>query len=214
MVHWALRILTAFRSRTKDERWIWRRLTQRKHDLKVLRANDNSWHFYRRWKSLLSWNAFFSDFTMSLLVLFFFYVFRFLFIRSRKTPDLLRRANVKFRAMFPWPYKSRFLQRNKCRNATWHWKPIESAKSNKKWVRMIAGYFHGEYMHEDMQTSDAAPIYGLCIDKMNTRKSRSRKWKWSHNAIVKLPRTPLRRVENAAGSLLHNEKPRRRTRKV
>jgi len=50
---------------------------------------------------------------------------------------------------------------------------------------MIAGYFHGEYMHEDMQTSDAAPIYGLCIDKMNTRKSRSRKWKWSHNAIVK-----------------------------
>jgi len=30
----------------------------------------------------------------------------------------------------------------------------------------------------------------------------------------KMPRMPLRRVENAAGSLLHNEKPRRKTRKV
>lgn len=76
---------------------------------------------------------------------FFFLRFRFSFIRFRKTPDLLRRANVKFRAMFPRPCKSRFLQWNKCRNATWHWKPIESAKNNGKGVCMIANYFHGEY---------------------------------------------------------------------
>lgn len=63
-------------SRTKErERRIWHKFTQRKHDLKVLRANDNSWHFYRRWKSLLSWNAFFSDFTMSLLALLFAFSF-------------------------------------------------------------------------------------------------------------------------------------------
>lgn len=93
---------------TKEKGRIGRRLTQCKHDLKVLRANDNSWHFYRRWKSLLSWNAFFSDFTMSLLVLLFAFSFP-LYSFQEETPDLLQRANVKFRAMFP-----RHINRDSC----------------------------------------------------------------------------------------------------
>jgi len=124
---------------TKEEGRIGRRLTQRKHDLKVLRANDNSWHFYRRWKSLLSWNAFFSDFTMSLLVLLLAFSFSPLFV-SRRDARLIATRKCKIPHNVPSPYKSRFLQRNKCRNATWHWKPIESAKNNGSecaWLRLF-----------------------------------------------------------------------------
>jgi len=200
MIQWVLRILTAFGSHTKEERRIWRRLTQRKHDLKVLRANDNSWHFYRRWKSLLSWNAFFSDFTMSLLV--FLFAFSLLLYSFQEDARLIATRKCKI----PCNVSSAGINRDSCNEinvGTQH--DIESPSNQLKitesecaWLRVIST----ANMRKDMQTSDAAPIYGLCIDKTNTRKSRSRKWKWSHDAIVKLPRIPRRRVENAAGSFL------------
>lgn len=53
---------------------------------------DNSRHLYWRWKSLLSWDAFFSDFTMSLPAP----LFAFPFIRFRKMPNLMHKCKIPF----------------------------------------------------------------------------------------------------------------------